>query len=73
MIRWLTDRAEHARLTAELTALKARVGHGGASRRASEYILAALGSSRPPVPRPHFLPRRLEPQPDRGDTPQHAV
>ena len=56
MIRWLTDKAEHARVAAELAALKARVGHGGASRRASQYILAALGAKRPPLPRPHFLP-----------------
>ena len=46
VIRWLTDRAEHARVTAELAALKARVGHGGASRRASQYILAVLGAKR---------------------------
>ena len=56
VIRWLTDRAEHARVTAELAALKARVGHGGASRRASQYILTTLAAQRPPLPRPHFLP-----------------
>jgi lipid-A-disaccharide synthase len=56
VIRWLTDAAEYARVTDELAALKARVGHGGASHRASQYILASLGARRPPLPRPHFLP-----------------
>ncbi len=73
LIRWLTDRTEHARLTAELTALKARVGSGGASRQASQYILAALGSQRRPVPRPHFLPRAPQPQPGQDDSPLHAA
>jgi lipid-A-disaccharide synthase len=53
---WLTDRAEHERLTGRLADLKRSVGHGGASRRATEYILDALARERPAVPRPHFTP-----------------
>ena len=73
VIRWLTDRAEHARVTAELAALKARVGHGGASRRASQYILAVLGAKRQPPPRPHFLPAGRTPVAEAGDDSQHAA
>jgi lipid-A-disaccharide synthase len=56
VIEWLADEPRRRRLIGELTKLKVRVGHGGASRRASEYILHALGATPPVVPRPHFLP-----------------
>lgn len=56
VIDWLADEPRRRRLIGELVKLKVRVGHGGASRRASEYILQALGASPPAVPRPHFLP-----------------
>ncbi|HET6879299.1 MAG TPA: lipid-A-disaccharide synthase [Pirellulales bacterium] len=56
VIEWLDDEPRRRRLIAELARLKVRVGHGGASRRASEYILQALGASPPVIPRPHFLP-----------------
>ncbi|HTU24290.1 MAG TPA: lipid-A-disaccharide synthase [Pirellulales bacterium] len=72
VIRWLTDRAERARVTAELAALKERVGHGGASRRASEYILTTLGAKRPPIPRPHFRPLPA-PVAEAGGDAQHAA
>ena len=45
VIEWLTVPAKRAERVAALAALKADVAHGGASRRAAEYILAALGLS----------------------------
>jgi lipid-A-disaccharide synthase len=56
VIDWLADEPRRRRLIGDLVRLKVRVGHGGASRRASEYILRALGAAPPVVPRPHFLP-----------------
>ena len=56
VIEWLTDEAKRSRRVAELVRLKVRTGHGGASRRAAEYILHALDNRPHPVPRPHFLP-----------------
>jgi lipid-A-disaccharide synthase len=52
---WLTDSAARARLVERLAELKARIAHGGASARASEYILRALGRSCATVKQPHFL------------------
>ncbi len=64
VVEWLTDRAAHERLTGRLADLKRSIGHGGASRRATEYILDVLARERPPVPRPHFIPPALaEPAP----------
>jgi lipid-A-disaccharide synthase len=56
VIRWLLAEEVREGLIAELAKLKARVGHGGASRAAADYILAVLGSRPAPVPRPHFVP-----------------
>ncbi|HUY33645.1 MAG TPA: lipid-A-disaccharide synthase [Pirellulales bacterium] len=56
VIEWLTDEAKRRRRVAELVRLKVRVGHGGASRRAAEYIVRVLESRPRPIPRPHFLP-----------------
>ncbi|MGH7137758.1 MAG: hypothetical protein ACREHD_18575, partial [Pirellulales bacterium] len=56
VIDWLGDEPRRRRLISELARLKVRVGHGGASRRASDYILRSLGKSPAVVPRPHFLP-----------------
>jgi hypothetical protein len=56
VVSWLTDREAHARLRARLDELKQTVGHGGASRRAADYILDALARAQRPLPRPHFLP-----------------
>ncbi len=58
VIQWLTDPAKREARIAELARLKAVVGHGGASARAAEYILKALGAGHRVVPRPHFLPSR---------------
>ena len=45
LIEWLGDDAKHQRLVARLAQLKDEVSHGGASQRASEYILRALGGN----------------------------
>ena len=42
VIEWLTEPATRAARVSELAALKERVGNGGASRRAAEYLLAEL-------------------------------
>lgn len=56
--RWLTDPAAREALVARLAELKAVVGHGGASARASDYILGVLGGPRASVPPPHFVGAR---------------
>jgi lipid-A-disaccharide synthase len=53
--RWLVDDNRREGLIAELAKLKARVGHGGASKTAADYILNQLDRRRI-VPRPHFEP-----------------
>jgi lipid-A-disaccharide synthase len=56
-IEWLTNPQSRAQRVEELTALKAQVAHGGASRQAAEYILQTLAAARQtPLPRPHFIP-----------------
>jgi lipid A disaccharide synthetase len=45
LIEWLTVPAKRRERVEALAALKADVAHGGASRRAAEYILAAIGLS----------------------------
>jgi lipid-A-disaccharide synthase len=42
IVQWLTDPASRAARVEALSALRARVAHGGASGRAAEYILQAL-------------------------------
>ena len=56
VLQWLTDPAKREARVAELAQLKARVGHGGASSRAAEYILKILADRPQVVPRPHFIP-----------------
>ena len=46
-IEWLTDDEAFARRTAALTKLRDRVGHGGASRRAADYLLDELALKAP--------------------------
>jgi lipid-A-disaccharide synthase len=54
VVEWLTDSAACEERVRKLAALKDRVGHGGASRRAAEYVLAVL-DARPSTPlRTHF-------------------
>jgi lipid-A-disaccharide synthase len=45
VVEWLTDAAVRERRIAELAALKQRLAHGGASRRAADYIFATLAGS----------------------------
>jgi lipid-A-disaccharide synthase len=56
VIRWLVVEATREGLVAELAKLKARIGHGGASRIAADYILGELAKRPSRTPRPHFLP-----------------
>jgi lipid-A-disaccharide synthase len=56
IIRWLVDEETRDGLIAELAKLKARVGHGGASATAADYILKELASRASRTPRPHFTP-----------------
>jgi lipid-A-disaccharide synthase len=56
VIDWLLNPAEREALVARLAKLKEEVGHGGAARRAAEYIVNTLVERKVPIPRPHFLP-----------------
>ena len=62
VIEWLSDPAKRTERIAQLAALKEVVGHGGASRRAADYILHELDrAARPAVLRTHFpFAARLE-------------
>jgi lipid-A-disaccharide synthase len=53
VVEWLTDPAKHAARVAQLAELKERVGHGGASQRAANYMLQTLESLRKPGLRTH--------------------
>lgn len=55
IVEWLTDPAKRAARVEALAALKAEVAHGGASKRAAEYILDVLARRPKRVPRPHFV------------------
>ena len=54
VVQWLTEPAKRERLVAEMAALKERVGHGGASRRAAEYLLMELAGQQKPALRTHY-------------------
>jgi lipid-A-disaccharide synthase len=55
VVEWLADPEKRAEREAQLAALKEVVGHGGASRRAADYILRELDrTAHPPVLRSHF-------------------
>lgn len=61
VIEWLTDPAKRAARVAQLAELKERIGNGGASRRAANYLLSDLDARRQPALRPHFpFASRLE-------------
>jgi lipid-A-disaccharide synthase len=53
VIEWLTDSASRTRRVAQLAELRDRVGHGGASQRAADYLLQALDSRSKPALRTH--------------------
>jgi lipid-A-disaccharide synthase len=55
-IQWITQADVRQRLVQRLEKLKAEVGHGGASRRAADYILEVLRKRGAALPRPHFIP-----------------
>ena len=57
IVEWLTDPAKRIARVEALRQLKDEVAHGGASSRAADLILNALGNRRPLVPRPHFMPQ----------------
>jgi lipid-A-disaccharide synthase len=54
LIEWLTDSARRARRVGQLAELRERVGHGGASHRAADYLLDVLDSRRRPALRTHY-------------------
>jgi lipid-A-disaccharide synthase len=53
LVEWLQQPVKRERLVAEMNALKEKVGHGGASRRAAEYMLTELAKVRKPALRTH--------------------
>jgi lipid-A-disaccharide synthase len=53
---WITDEEARQDRVAELSDLKQRVAHGGATAKAAEYILAQFANRKMSVPRPHFVP-----------------
>lgn len=55
IVEWLRDPAKRAARVEALAALKAEVAHGGASKRAVEYILDVLSRRPERVARPHFV------------------
>jgi lipid-A-disaccharide synthase len=61
IVEWLTDPISRGALVAQFAVLKERVGQGGASNRAAEYVLDALAARRRPVLRTHYpFASRLE-------------
>ena len=56
LIQWLACENQRESVVAELAKLKARVGHGGASRSAADLILAEIRlTSIAKPPKPHFV------------------
>jgi lipid-A-disaccharide synthase len=62
VVEWLTNPAKRAQRVGQLAELKEVVGHGGASKRAADYLLAELDRlAIRPSPRTHFpFATRLE-------------
>jgi lipid-A-disaccharide synthase len=54
VVEWLTIPTKRAERVAQLARLKERVGHGGASKQAAEYLLGVLDQRRQPLLRTHF-------------------
>jgi lipid-A-disaccharide synthase len=54
VIEWLVQPETRTRRVSELAGLKQRVGHGGASLRAADYMLQVLDSRRKVVLRTHY-------------------
>jgi lipid-A-disaccharide synthase len=53
VVEWLSDSGKRASRVGQLAELKERVGHGGASRRAADYLLDELDARRRPALRTH--------------------
>jgi lipid-A-disaccharide synthase len=62
VIEWLTNPTNRASRVAQLAELKDRVGHGGASQRAADYLLQVLDVRRKPTLRTHFAFAKSEPE-----------
>ena len=62
VVEWLTQPAKRAERIAQLAELKDRVGYGGASKRAADYMLAELNrlAERPQAPTHFPFATRLE-------------
>lgn len=56
VVEWLKHPESRRRCVRQLVELKRRVAHGGATQRASRYILDAIGVPAQTIPRPHFEP-----------------
>lgn len=54
LVEWLTDPAKRAEIVDGLSTLKERIGYGGASSRAADYILEELSRRRPRKLKSHF-------------------
>ncbi|HEX2474308.1 MAG TPA: lipid-A-disaccharide synthase [Lacipirellulaceae bacterium] len=54
ILEWLTEPAKKAARVSQLTELKEHVGYGGASRRATDYLVAELEKRGRPVLRTHY-------------------
>ncbi|MEX0939340.1 MAG: lipid-A-disaccharide synthase [Pirellulales bacterium] len=66
VVEWLTDPDQRDQRVAALAALRDRVGHGGASQRAADYLLGALDQS--------YTQRHVDAAaPDTGSLPQRLA
>jgi lipid-A-disaccharide synthase len=65
VVEWLTKPAVRDALVEKMSALKERVGHGGASQRAAEYLFARLTGPRNAELRAHHQFARRSQQPTR--------
>jgi lipid-A-disaccharide synthase len=54
VVEWLNHPAKRAARASQLAELRDRVGHGGASQRAAEYLVNALDARRKPALRTHY-------------------
>ncbi len=61
IIRWLTNEDDKKQRIAQLSELRSQFAHGGASRRAAEYLLTHCRRSSP-VPRAHDQPADMAAQ-----------
>ena len=55
LIRWLKYPEQKEQCVRQLSSIRAKIAHGGASARAADYILEVLEANTAPAPTPHFL------------------